>query len=128
MGSVEIAFELARDPGAPHPYATFAEWAAMNVWRVKLGALVAGGAGAAPAPAILLDLERASAFRTDAPTRFSTTWTPTAADQRGGALAGLLSEDGAAEHGTSLWFVGATGLACCADETRIELAGAAAAG
>jgi hypothetical protein len=128
VASVEIAFELARDPGAPHPYATFAEWAAMNVWRVKLGALVAAGAGAAPSPAILLDLERVSAFRTDAPTRFSATWTPTAADQRGGALAGLLSEDGAVQHGTSLWFVGATGLACCADETRFEPAGAAAAG
>ena len=124
---VEIEFELARDPNAPHPYASFTEWAAVNVWRVRLGAMVAPAPGAAAAAVQLLDLERAVAFRADTQTRFSATWTPTQADQRGGVLADLLSESGAALHGTSLWFVGSTGLACCADETRFEVAGAAGA-
>ena len=64
----------------------------------------------------------------DSTARFSATWTPAAAEQRDGALAGLLGEEGPVQHGTSLWFVGATGLPCCSDETRFEPAGAAAAG
>jgi hypothetical protein len=125
VAAVEIVFDLARDPGAPHPYASFAEWAAVNGWRVKLGAMIAPKPGAALAPVLLLDLERAVAFRADSATRFSVTWKPGPADQRDGQLAGLLSEAGAVRHGTSLWFVGATGLACCADETRFEAAAAA---
>jgi hypothetical protein len=124
VAAVEIMFELARDPNAPHPYASFAEWAAVNVWRDRLGAMLAPAPGAALAAVRLLDLERAVAFRADTQTRFSTTWTPTQADQGGGELAELLSESGAVLHGTSLWFVGATGLFSCADETRFAVAGA----
>jgi hypothetical protein len=44
------------------------------------------------------------------------TWTPTAQDQRNGLLIQLLSDRGRMLWGTSLWMVGATGLACCPDE------------
>jgi hypothetical protein len=101
-------------------YATYDEWLGMNIFRVKLGAWIAD------VPTILLDAVRGEMFSADpqAPTRFAATWAPTAADQREGLLARLLTTSGQINSGTSVWFVGATGLACCADETTFVPAGA----
>jgi hypothetical protein len=113
VDSVTIAFEVARGPGEQRDYATYDEWLGMNIFRVKLGAWIAD------VPTILLDAVRGEMFSADpqAPTRFAATWAPMAADQRDGLLARLLTTSGQINSGTSVWFVGATGLACCADET-----------
>jgi hypothetical protein len=90
----------------------------MNIWRVKLGAWIEAKRGAPAVPTILFDVVRASAFTAapNDPTRLSATWTPTPQDQRNGLLIHLLSDRGRTRWGTSLWMVGATGLACCPDE------------
>jgi hypothetical protein len=72
-------------------------------------------------PVILFDRERVPAFTTAGDTSFTGVWTPTPADQRGGWLAKVLSPSGRVLNGTSVWFVGATGLASCADDTVFEL-------
>jgi hypothetical protein len=120
--SVEIAFEMARDDTAANAYggtSGYDAWLSMNVWRVKLGAIIpptpSSGLGA-PQPVILLDRVRQGDFTARTTTTFVTRWAPTAADQRGGRLAEILSPTGRIRYGTSVWFVGATGLACCADE------------
>lgn len=112
VGTVTISFELARDPDAPHAYDSFATWVAMNIWRIKLGAIIAGRG------VILLDVEREQIFTPNANgTTFTTVWTPPANHPHLAMLARLLTPEGRVRFGTSVWFVGATGMACCADET-----------
>jgi hypothetical protein len=115
---VHITLEAARGPAAMNDYATYEEWLGMNIWRVKLGAWIEAKRGAPAVPTILFDVVRASAFTAapNDPTRLSATWTPTPQDQRNGLLIHLLSDRGRTRWGTSLWMVGATGLACCPDE------------
>jgi hypothetical protein len=124
VATVTIELDLARGPSAARDYATFEEWLGMNIWRVKLGAWIPGGPQGALVPVILLDLLRGAAFTytETAPTRLTATWTPTADEQRDGLLAQLLTPRGRAMHGTSVWFIGATGLASSADETRFVVA------
>jgi hypothetical protein len=128
VSAATISFELARGPGASNAYDDdFDRWVAMNVWRVKIGAIVprkrdgTSGAGVTHDVLLLFDRERATAFTADSPTTFSCTWIPSAADQRDGLLADLLTPRGRVHSGTSVWFVGATGLACCADETVFQI-------
>jgi hypothetical protein len=117
-GTVVVELELARGPDAARDYKTFDEWLGMNIWRVKLGAWIHGADGQTMEPVILLDLVRGEAFTPSAATgtRMTATWTPTHIEQREGLLARLLTPHGRVTYGTSVWFVGATGLACCADE------------
>jgi hypothetical protein len=122
VGEVKIALTLARGPEAKHAYTSYGEWVAMNVWRVKVGAIVPGatdepGGTSAVAPLVLFDAVREDVFAATTPTTFQAVWSPTSADQRGGLLATVLTPAGHVRYGTSVWFVGATGFACCADET-----------
>jgi hypothetical protein len=95
-----------------------------NIWRVKLGAWIDDANGSLE-PAILLDAVCGEMFRADpnTPTRLTATWTPSSKDRRGGSLARPLSPRGRMESGTSVWFVGATGLASCADDTTFVAGG-----
>ena len=110
---VRISFTLARGPADERVDALdYREWVATNVWRVKLGGVIPETSTVE----ILLDRERETDFQASAGSQtWNFTWFPTSAEQRNGALARMLSESGAARFGTSLWFVGATGLAAPPD-------------
>ena len=120
VAAVVVTLEMARGPAASNAYSTFDEWLAMNVWRVKLGAILPPANGGGPQVVILFDRERVTDFTAMSPTRFTITWIPTAAEQLAGRLGEILSPRGRIRYGTSVWFVGATGMACCADEIRFE--------
>ena len=122
VDSVRIRFTVARRAeDARHPaLAAFAEWVAMNIWRIKLGFVPSGS----DQPELLLDVEREPNFVPDATGRVhEMIWRPAAADQRGGLLGRILSEEGAIRFGTSVWFVGSTGLAAPPDETTFGAPG-----
>jgi hypothetical protein len=115
IDGVRIRFRMARAPAdARHPQlVSYPEWVAMNVWRVKL-AFVSGGE---PAVDLVFDLERETVFAATADAQtYEGAWRPSASDQRGGLLAEVLSRAGSVRYGTSVWFVGSTGLAAPPDE------------
>lgn len=112
-----ISFTVGRGPDdARHNgIGSFREWVAANVWRVKIGAVIPGTTRVE----ILFDMERETAFQSsDDDTSWTFTWLPSEFDQRNGALAAMLNDAGAVYYGTSLWFVGATGLAAPPDQVR----------
>lgn len=119
-----ISFTMGRKPDdrLHNSLESYREWVASNVWRVKLGGVLPDS----DTVVLLLDLEREIVFQ---PSNDNTTWTyiwlPSVAQQRNGALAAMLSEAGAAQYGTSLWFVGATGLAAPPDGVGWCVAGVA---
>jgi hypothetical protein len=122
--TVKIAFEFARDPSADgwHVYTGKpTEWVTMNVWRVALGALVPLGgenSGGKRDVVILLSKTIEAFEASDTPAKFSASWSPPPEQQR--LIDQVVSESGRVHYGTSVWFVGATGLACCPDETVFE--------
>lgn len=130
VAAVDVTFTVARDPRAPNafdanPAAGFPTWLAMNVWKVKLGALLPEDGTAlllrewVGAEDFVVDLAADPLGTTLTTVRAS--WRPTVDEQRDGLLARILSPAGRIAFGTSVWFVGATGLACCADETTIVI-------
>lgn len=117
VARVSLEFELARNAIAERApeYRSFEEWVAVNVWRVKLGALVGADF------VTLFDERRADAFAATGETKLAGEWTPSPSDPHFAELASLLSDRGRIRHGTSMWFVGATGLVSCADDLRFEV-------
>ncbi|HEU5175205.1 MAG TPA: hypothetical protein VFT96_10665 [Gemmatimonadaceae bacterium] len=127
--AIDVDVELARAPEAANPYidrddsdplAGYARWVAMNIWQVKIAALD-------PATGDVLwiaSLDRAEHFKTGS---VPTTLVARGAPLRNSILSNdrlevLLSPTGQRNFGTSVWFVGATGLAACADETVLAVA------
>ncbi len=112
---IDVTFDMAIGAGAQvhASFGDFRQWVAANVWRVRIGALHPE----TNETVAVVDLVRELDFGSVDNVRWS-----------GGAdvkeshplfrfLDTLLSEEGAETWGTSVWFVGATGLAAPPDDT-----------
>ena len=119
---LDVWFDMAIGPGADvHPSfddgdsaaARFRRWVASNVWRVCIGALHPQTLETVA----LFDFVREIDFHSTDNVRWTGGIDIKISHPWFGILDALLSEEGAETWGTSVWFVGATGLAAPPDET-----------
>jgi hypothetical protein len=97
----------ALDFGDLQSEAAFDKWFALNVDQVRIG-IPESSTG----DNVLFSAPRDGVIARDAGTnRFSFEWTPQPTDPHFAELAFLLSENGQVLRGTSLWFIGISGLA-----------------
>ena len=90
----------------------YENWLAMNVWRVK----IACWDPYTHEVLKILDVEHMNSFeQKDTVNVRKFTWFPNTVDQRSGLLSTVLTQEGAILNGTSIWCIGATGLAACPD-------------
>ena len=112
---VAIEFRMARPKGgAHHPaYCNYREWVAGNVRQIKIGALhpLSGE------PVLLAELDRETTCASSDDETWNGTWDIVPNQTLRTDLPEFLSPLGAVLHGTSVWFVGASGLAAPPDLT-----------
>ncbi len=113
--NVDFSITIARGTspflGAPD----FQEWLGLNIDQVKVGALD----GLVAVELAAFQREGLMVQGTDQRT-LSFSWQPDPSHPRAADLVDLLSDRGQKLQGTSVWFVGLTGMAAIAGQTRFE--------
>jgi hypothetical protein len=119
-GEVEVTvrFTFARDmwAAAHASFQSYRDWSSVNVSRVRLGALFHTNGNRRDIP-VLHEWQHDWTVNNQG-LAITGVWRREPGDPPAAELLALLSENGAAEYGTSLWFVGATGLLAPADNVE----------